>query len=241
MHPRTAQYLQSILFLDIETATIAPTFAQLTAPMQVFWQQKATLFPTLTPAEAFEQEAALYAEFAKIICIGVGLLVFDDAEQTPTLRVKAFSAQDEPSLLHTFQTLLENRQLKNRQRLVAHNGKEFDYPFLCRRMLINGFPLPPALQGLKAKPWENPHLDTMEMWRFGDRRNFTSLPLLAHLLNVPATPDSLDSKKISSLYHQGEPLSNIEAHCRHHVALTAQVFLALNQLPVLELSQIVEA
>ena len=179
--------LNNILFLDIETVPVAIGFSELDPTFQKLWEEK-TAFQRKeeSAAQYFSKKAGVMAEFAKIVCISVGYIYRKDDK--PMFRLKSFYGHEEKSLLQEFNALLdENFDSKNHY-LCAHNGKEFDYPFLCRRMLINGVGIPKILQIAGKKPWEIKHLDTMELWRFGDYKNFTSIKLLAALFDI-STPN----------------------------------------------------
>lgn len=234
------QDLKHLLVIDIETVACAALYEELPASLASFWEKKAKMYAEEipSPSEAFYKNAALHAEFAKIVSIGIGFFYLND-QQELGLRVKSISNDDEKQLLQDLKDLLEKR-LKNQKRLLAHNGREFDYPFLCRRLLIHGLGLPAIFQSLRNKPWDNPHLDTMEMWRFGDRRNFTSLRLLAHLFELPPYQDQIDGSMVSDIYHRHKDLARIAAYCRNDVITTAQVYLSMQNLPRMHENNIIE-
>ncbi|MCU0448952.1 MAG: 3'-5' exonuclease [Bernardetiaceae bacterium] len=231
--------LRNLLFIDIETVACRATFAELSEPLQALWVRRARrIDETADPAELFPRFAALHAEFSRIVCIGAGYFHPNDDEQL-TFRVKSFAGEQEAELLLAFKALLEQK-FNRKTRLVAHNGKEFDYPVLCRRMLINQVRLPEILQLGGAKPWEVRHLDTMEMWRFGDRRNYTSLKLLATVFGIDHHKDQLDGSKIHDAYYGQNDLGRIAAYCRNDVVVTAQVYLGMKTLPLLKTEAVIE-
>jgi hypothetical protein len=234
------QELKYLLFIDIETVSCTPSYQDLPVPMQSFWDKRAKMYQEQneTSVEAFEKYAALHAEFSQIVSIGLGFFYLNEQGELG-LRVKSISKDDEKQLLQEFKDLLEKR-LSKRRHLVAHNGKEFDYPFLCRRILINGLGLPAVFQYLRSKPWENPHLDTMEMWRFGERKNYVSLRLLAYLFRLPPYHDIIDGSMVSNIYHQDKNLERIAAYCRNDVITTAQVYLRLQNFPIVKQENIIE-
>jgi DNA polymerase elongation subunit (family B) len=171
--------LRDILFLDIETVACTDTFQSLDERLKVQWSRKAGFLKReegITDEDLFHQRAGIYAEFGKIICIAVGKL-FDTESGELGLKTKAYFGHDEKKILLDFNAMLEKME-GAAVRLCAHNGKEFDFPYLCRRMLIHGISLPSALNISGRKPWETPHLDTMEMWKFGDYKHYTSLDLI---------------------------------------------------------------
>src|SRR6476661_9480833 len=186
--------LQSLLVLDIETVPQYPEFSQVPDHFKELWDKK-TMYQRKaddTP-ESFYERAGIWAEFGKIICISVGIF-----RSTNSLRVKSFSSHDERDLLIDFADLLNNQppQLI----LCAHNGKEFDFPYLCRRMLINNIIIPPQLNIVGKKPWEINFLDTMELWKFGDYKNYTSLNLLAAIFDIPTPKDDIDGSQVGAVY-----------------------------------------
>lgn len=226
----TKRLLRNILFLDIETASCVADYQALGDQLRLLWDKKAnTLGATELKAvrDLFFERAAIYAEFGKIIAIGLGLITFDENDEL-ILRIKGLSNHDEKALLQGLRELLETQFQQDSLRLCAHNGKEFDFPYLCRRMLVHGISLPQVLDTAGKKPWEVKHLDTMEMWKFGDRKNFTSLHLLATLFNIASSKESIDGSKINHYYYIKNDLDGITRYCMQDVAVTAQVFLRLN-------------
>jgi predicted PolB exonuclease-like 3'-5' exonuclease len=234
------QDLKYLLIIDIETVACAPTYEAMPEALRKFWDKRAKSYVAeiSSPAEAFDKYASLHAEFSRVVSIGVGFFNLTEKDELG-LRVKSLVNDDEKQLLTDFKDLLE-RRLTKRKRLVAHNGREFDYPFLCRRMLLHGLGLPPIFQNLRSKPWDNPHLDTMEMWRFGDRKNFTSLRLLAYLFDLPPYQDPIDGGMVSGIYHKEKDLDRISAYCRNDVIMTAQLYLCLQNLTIVKEENVVE-
>ncbi|MGW8121476.1 3'-5' exonuclease [Roseivirga echinicomitans] len=223
-----------LLFLDIETAAAHNSFDELPERMQKLWIKKAAFLRNpneLTPAELYGQ-AGIYSEFGKIISIAVGY--FKEEEKGFSLRVKDISSHNEIEILTEFKTLVEKKFNAKKLRLCAHNGKEFDFPYIARRMIINGIEVPRTLQMSGKKPWEIPHLDTMEMWKFGDYKHFTSLDLLAAILNIPTSKDDIDGSQVNRVYYEENDLERIAKYCKKDVIVLAQVFLKLNQFPAIE-------
>ncbi|WP_026903076.1 3'-5' exonuclease [Pedobacter glucosidilyticus] len=209
--------LQSLLVLDIETVPQYPNFHELPENLQILWDKK-TYFQRKqdeSPAE-FYQRAGIWAEFGKIICISVGIFKSDSQ-----LRVKSFCCDDEVEILKDFITLLNNQP--SNLILCAHNGKEFDFPYLCRRMLINGLTIPTQLQIAGKKPWEINHLDTLELWKFGDYKNYTSLALLAAIFNIPTPKDDIDGSMVGDVYWNEKNLERISTYCQKDVITTARL------------------
>ena len=191
--------LSNILFLDIETASSTETFAELDPRLQPEWIRKERLIrreSILEPGELFFERAGIHAEFGKVICVGVGFFQAKKKEKKYLFRSKVFAQEGEKETLLELKTLLE----KKKWILCAHNGKEFDFPYLCRRMLIHGISLPEPLQLAGKKPWEIRHLDTMELWRFGDYKYYTRLELLAAAFGIPSSKEGIDGIEVNPNY-----------------------------------------
>ncbi len=221
--------LENLLVLDIETVRSHKHYEDMPARLQAQWDRKASFLHAEneeTPKELFEDRGGIYAEFGKVVCISVGFFTYTGSELA--LRVKALFHNDEEILLNDLNRLLQKFDNKNLT-LCGHNGKEFDFPYLARRMLINNIKLPTILNTSGKKPWEVNHLDTMEMWKFGDRKNFTSLELLATLFEIPTSKNAIDGSQVSSVYYEEQDLNRIAKYCSKDVVVTAQLLLKLNQ------------
>jgi 3'-5' exonuclease len=216
--------LSNIIFLDIETVSELSEYQALSKDWQQLWDKKAKALARNEeiPEEMYER-AGIYAEFGKIICIGVGLL--RPSTSGHKFRVKSFSGDDEKALLTDFAALLNSRFHGNQFILCAHNGKEFDFPYIARRMLVHGIKLPLLLDIAGKKPWEIAHLDTMELWKFGDYKNFTSLNVLAHLFQIPTPKDDIDGSQVGTVYWNDHNLERIAAYCCKDVITLARVLL----------------
>lgn len=210
--------LQNILVLDIETVPQYSSFEQVPETLQNLWAAKTQYQRKDETPEDFYERAGIWAEFGKIICISVGIFT---PGQPVGLRLKSFADHDEKALLKQFCTLL-NKQSKT-MLLCAHNGKEFDFPYLCRRMLINGLPIPLQLDMSGKKPWEVNHLDTMDLWKFGDYKSYTSLSLLTEIFNIPTPKDDIDGSMVGHVYWQENQLDRIATYCQKDVIATAQL------------------
>lgn len=222
--------LNNIFLIDIETVPQYENFDELPAHFQALWEQKSQYQrrPEQTAAEFYER-AGIWAEFGKIICISIGF--FHLEKKHIHLRLRSLAADDEKLLLLQFIDLLNNQS--NNLQLCAHNGKEFDFPYLCRRMLINGLQIPQILQLSGKKPWEINHLDTLELWKFGDHKHFTSLNLLAAIFDLPTPKGDLDGSKVREVYYQEKDLNRIARYCENDVITLAQVLLRLKGLPII--------
>jgi uncharacterized protein YprB with RNaseH-like and TPR domain len=220
---------EDILFLDIETVPAASSYTLLDESFQAHWEKKSRQFreKEQTAGEVYDR-AGIYAEFGKIICISVGLI----KEKNPfSFRLKSFFGDNEKSLLSEFSAML-NKFSKNQEALLcAHNGKEFDYPYMARRMIINNMPIPDILDNAGKKPWEVKLLDTLELWKFGDYKSYTSLNLLTAILNIPSPKDDIDGSMVARGYYDEQDIRRIVRYCEKDVLAVAQVLLKFMNLP----------
>lgn len=226
-----------VLFLDVETVSATPNYDQLDDRMKKLWDRKAAHIrqrEEQSSAELYER-AGIYAEFGKIIVISVGFHYEDK------FRVKSFFGYDERILLEAFATLLNKYYSEPDKLLCAHNGKEFDFPYISRRMLIHGIELPSILRTAGRKPWEVRHLDTMELWKFGDYKSYTSLDLLTAIFNIPTPKDDIDGSMVSQIFWQDGNLERIRKYCQKDVVAVAQLLRRYLNLPLLTDNQIVMA
>jgi DNA polymerase elongation subunit (family B) len=210
--------LHNLMVIDIETVPQYPTFAEVPELFKKLWDLKTVNQRKEETAENFYERAGIWAEFGKIICISVG--IFTNGKKTG-LRVKSFSSHNEKELLEDFTTLLGGQPTS--LILCAHNGKEFDFPYICRRMLINGVRIPSQLEISGKKPWEINHLDTMELWKFGDYKNYTSLSLLTAIFDIPTPKDDIDGSMVGAVYWVDNALERICTYCQKDVVATAQL------------------
>ena len=216
------EQLSNILFLDIETASATESFAELDPRLQPEWIRKERLIrreSVLEPGELFFDRAGIHAEFGKVICVGVGFFQAKKKEKKHYFRSKVFAQEEEKETLLELKALLE----KKKWILCAHNGKEFDFPYLCRRMLIQGIKLPQMLDIAGKKPWEVAHLDTMELWKFGDFKNYTSIKILAKVFGIPTPKDDIDGSQVRSVYYEENNLDRIEIYCKKDVVTVARL------------------
>jgi len=216
--------LENLIFLDIETVPQSPGFDDLQETTQKLWEKKSSFFRNSeqTPAEVY-QRAGIYAEFGKIICISVGLIHSEQGIRK--IRLKSFSGKDEKQILIDFTLLLKALSAKKAYSLCAHNGKEFDFPYIARRMLINGLDIPNMLDTAGKKPWEVPHVDTLELWKFGDYKHFTSLELLAHIFGIPSPKNDIDGSMVASVFYEEDDLPRIATYCEKDVVTIVQLIL----------------
>jgi DNA polymerase elongation subunit (family B) len=210
--------LHNLIVLDIETVPQYSSFDEVPEHFQKLWDLKTLHQRKEETAEAFYERAGIWAEFGKIICISVG--IFTSGKKVG-LRVKSFASHDEKELLEKFSALLLSQPPS--LILCAHNGKEFDFPYICRRMLVNGLKIPSQLEISGKKPWEVNHLDTMELWKFGDYKNYTSLSLLTAIFNIPTPKDDIDGSMVGHVYWIDNALERICIYCQKDVVATAQL------------------
>lgn len=229
--------LPKIMFLDIETVPQQANLTDISEDLAHLWEEKYHLIQKRMPekyseettaAEAFANSAGIYAEFGKIVCISVGFIHFKGLEMH--FRTKSFAGDDEKKLLTDFAQLLAKFCTSREHTLCGHNIKEFDIPYICRRMLINGIPLPSILQISGKKPWEIAFIDTLELWKFGDYKNYTSLKLLTAIFGIPTPKDDIDGSQVASVYYNEKNVERIAVYCQKDVVATAQVFLKMQNI-----------
>jgi 3'-5' exonuclease len=220
--------VNNILFLDIETVPQYSSYDQVPEGWKALWNIKAGYLIRNREEETFESiypRAGIYAEFGKIICISCGIV--SGGGKGKKISIKSFAGDNEKLILAEFADMLRKWTTNDPKYLCAHNGKEFDFPYLCRRMIINGISIPGILNMSGKKPWEINHLDTMDLWKFGDFKSYTSLNLLAHTLGIPTPKDDIDGSMVWEVYWKEKNLDRIVAYCQKDVMTVAQVFLRL--------------
>ncbi len=229
---------QNILFLDIETVPEFENFLDLSLEMQVQFAKK-TQYQRKDDitAKEFYERAGIWAEFGKIICISVGF--FSSFRKERTFRIKSFYGDDEKQLLTDFKDLLEEHFSKPSHLLCAHNGKEFDFPFIARRMIIKQIKLPEKLNLFGKKPWEIAHIDTLDLWKFGDYKHYTSLSLLTTILGIPSPKDDIDGSQVAGVYYQEKNLKRIVKYCEKDTLAVVQLLLRFSDLNLLNKNEII--
>ena len=226
--------LENLLLIDIETVSERATFDELNEDWKLLWEEKVqrSLPENTTAAEFYPMRAGVMAEFSKVVCISVGY--FKREAKASLLRVKSFYGDDEKILLQDFIAALQKMETNNNKwSFTGHNIKEFDIPFICRRLLINGLSIPPFLDFQNMKPWETNMIDTFQYWRFGDYKHYTSLKLLAASLNVPSPKDDIDGSMVGDVYWKEKNLERIVTYCQKDVVTTANIVLRFKNLPLL--------
>jgi len=229
--------LDNILFLDIETVPEEADFYALDEEMKQLWEQK-TQYQRKDSfsAEAFYERAGIWAEFGKIICISVGYFTFKG--DIRHFRVTSFFGE-EKKILHDFINLLNNHFNQPQHVLCGHNAKEFDIPFIARRMIINEIAIPNKLNLFGKKPWEIPHLDTLELWKFGDYKHYTSLKLLTKILRIPSSKGDIDGSQVAHVYYIEKDIDRIVTYCEKDTIAVAQIFLRLRREDLLVQDEII--
>jgi uncharacterized protein YprB with RNaseH-like and TPR domain len=229
--------LEHILFLDIETVPQHANYNDLDETTKTLWEGKTKYQrkEDFTPEEFYDR-AGIWAEFGTIVCISVGY--FKMQGELRKFRVTTFHGEED-TLLKEFKTLLQTHFNKTHHVLCAHNGKEFDFPYIARRMIIHGIDLPFKLNLFGKKPWEVPHLDTLELWKFGDYKTFTSLKLMAHVLGIPSPKDDIDGSEVRDVYYEENDIDRIIIYCEKDTITVAQIILRLRNEPLLSEDEIV--
>lgn len=238
--------LKNSLFLDVETVSVTRYYDELPEALRLQWKKKASRFSKVQNEDITDEEAAnyytekagIFAEFAKVACITVGYINGKIGEEC-TLRLKSYTG-DEAQLLSTFGEMLDQHYDRPDEHfLCGHNIKEFDIPFLCRRMIVNGVRLPRLMNIAGKKPWQITHLvDTMELWRFGDYKNYTSLALIAAVMGIPSPKDDIDGSMVGKVYWEEDDIDRIITYCEKDVVTVAQVVMKFASAPLLTEDQI---
>jgi len=229
--------LKNILFLDIETVPEFENWNDVSTDLQELFDKKTSYQrKDEITAEDFYERAGIWAEFGKIICVSVGYFV--EKEKQKQLRITSFFGDDEHKILVDFKELLDIHFNGQNHVLCAHNGKEFDFPFIARRMIVHQIDLPKKLNLFGKKPWEIPHLDTMELWKFGDYKHYSSLKLLTSILGIPSPKDDIDGSEVASVYYKEKNLDRIVKYCEKDTIAVAQLLLRFNNEPLLKEEEI---
>lgn len=238
---------EDILFLDIETVPGAKTFDEMPEGLQYVWEEKFAQFKRrnpdrypeeLTAAEGFEREGGIFAEFGKVVCVSVGHIIHKENQRA--FRVKSYKGDDERLLLLEVAQMLSAWSEKNNRNLCGHNVKEFDIPYMCRRMIIHGIAIPEIINVAGKKPWEVRFLDTMELWKFGDFKHYSSLKLLTAVFGIPSPKDDIDGSMVGTVYYNEGDLDRIALYCEKDVLATAQVYLKIQGEELLDPENIVK-
>ncbi len=225
--------LENVLFLDIETVPQSSSYEELSEPFKQLWDEKSVYFRTENQlASEVYNRAGIYAEFGKIVCISVGIITH--SAEGNKLRLKSFSGDEEKEILSAFIEMINKSFNKSESLLCAHNGKEFDFPYLSRRILLNSLKLPKLLDTAGKRPWDVKHLDTLELWKFGDYKHYTSLKLLAAIFNIDSPKDDIEGKDVANVYWIEKDLPRIVRYCQKDVITIAQLILRYKGLELIK-------
>ncbi len=232
--------IENLFLMDIETVSQAADFDILNDEWKELWTEKSlkSLPPEMSVEEHYAKRAAIFAEFAKVICISTGYFRKEGDEWQ--LRIKSFYSENEKEVLENFSKMLTQIQTKNSKWIfTGHNIKEFDIPFLCRRMIVNNVEIPSIMDFQNMRPWETPSLDTLHLWRFGDYKHYISLKLLAATLGVPSPKDDIDGSKVGEVFWRENDLPRIVTYCQKDVVTVGNIILRFKNLPLLKEEQVV--
>ncbi|MFT4018365.1 MAG: ribonuclease H-like domain-containing protein [Agriterribacter sp.] len=235
--------LNHLLVLDIETVPQFPDFSHLSQQWKELWLHKMskTMPENFLPEDWYSQRAGIQSEFGKIICISTGLF-YQESDGKLVFKLKSLYGNNEASLLKSFNELLHSfKEKRSNLIMTGHNIKEFDIPFICRRMMINQVVLSDHLQLSSKKPWETNLVDTMELWKFGDYKNYTSLHLLATVLGIETPKDDIDGSMVKDVYYKENDLPRIVTYCQKDVVTVANILMRFKNLPLLEKEQVLIA
>lgn len=229
--------LEKVLVFDIETVPASMDYSTLDTEIKNAWVRKCEYLikDDSSPEQFFYERAGIYAEFGKVICISGGYFIKKENEDGYNFRVRSWYGDDEALILADFaKMMLSHFNDRDIHRLIGHNSMEFDIPYLCRRMVVNEQKLPALFDLHGAKPWEVQHLDTMQLWKFGDRKSYTSLDLLASILGIPSSKGDINGADVARVYYEESGLDRIKEYCQRDVVATARVLMKYMRLPLLK-------
>lgn len=224
-------HFHKTLIIDIETVPLTDDWFSLPEAIRNHWVHKMNFLhlseeQKANPSSVFADRAGIYSEFGKIVCIGMGYIT--GREGTQVIRLKSLKNDNEKELLQAFCSTVSHFKEQNKEIIFCgHNIKEFDIPYICRRMLINGLDLPECLDISGLKPWQVAHQDTLELWRFGDYKSYVSLDLLAQVLQIPSSKSDIDGSQVGATYWKEKDLERIAQYCLRDVYTTALVYMRL--------------
>jgi hypothetical protein len=225
---------ENLLLIDIETVPMVKSYDQMSEKMQRLWDKKSLLIDNQNPKtdETFAEKAGIYAEFGKIICIGLGYFV--KSKSAYTLKIKTLANHDEKVILEDFKVVCNKFFKAPLKQFCGHNIREFDIPYICRRTFINQMSLPDIIADLQnKKPWENPMLDTLQFWKFGEYKNFTSVDLLSTVLQIESPKGDIDGSDVARVYWQENDLERIVNYCNRDIVTVGQILMRLNGMNLL--------
>ena len=227
--------MKHLLVLDIETVPQYQNFSELSPYWRELWLDKIskTMPESFSAEESYLNKASIMAEFGKIICISTGVF-YEDKGNRLCFKLKSLAGDNEAVLLKQFVELVNTySRLHKDFQFAGHNVKEFDIPYICRRLLINNIGLPDYLQLSGKKPWETQMTDTLQLWKFGDYKHYTSLKLMAACLGIDTPKDDMDGSMVRQVYYENNDLKRITEYCQKDVITVAQILLRLQNMPLL--------
>ena len=228
--------INNLLLLDIETVPQFENYDLLSPAWQTLWNDKIskTVPENTIPKESYKNRAGILAEFGKVVCISTAFYYLNEEKQT-SLKVKSIFGENEKEILVAFIQVCNKVYFHNPHfQFAGHNVKEFDIPYLCRRMIVNQLALPEYLLIHEKKPWEVKIFDTLNWWKFGDHKNYISLHLLANVLGLPTSKDDIDGSMVQDVYYKEKNLQRIADYCEKDVILTANIILRFLNLPIVQ-------
>lgn len=201
--------------IDIETVRIVEKYEDLSQEWKSAWEYKnkqsgeVPFFEELS--DSWEKTASLYAEFSKVCAVSLVFMIGDEK-----IKYKEFYGEDEALLLTDLRAFLqrmsEGVEGKN-YRLIGHAAKYFDYPFLCKRYIINSILIPTLLDTAHLKPWESRNLCTnQDVWKMGGSGAGSSLQALCNALAIPVSKVDLVGDEVGAAYYRGE-VERIAKYC----------------------------
>jgi predicted PolB exonuclease-like 3'-5' exonuclease len=243
----TPTQLEKFLFFDIETSGLESNYERLSEKMQELWSKRSEILRNQlgekypdnkdkSDSDLFELKSALQAEFGRVVCISFGKIKF--VEDEPTIQIISVQDEDESVLLKkAFDIIIKMSKIG--VKLIGHNVKRFDIPFLCKRGIINSLELPAPLQVWDKKPWEISITDTSELWSFGAwQEGFASLDLLATVLGIDSPKEQMNGSEVHGYYYSGR-IEEITEYCERDVITLAQILLRLSNLNLIDKQSII--
>ncbi len=223
--------MRDVLYLELATAGRYRTLEEAPPGYQRLWGE----WNAWREEQPDFGRAALYAEFGQVVGMSLGYHLEDGPQEE--FRISSWVG-DEAAILGEFLRVVKSlTKSKRRLRICSHNGKSFDFPYLSKRLVARELELPEVMNIVGMKPWELPHLDTLELWRHGGgRRSYVGLELLAMTLGIELPYAWMDGSDIHTLFwsQEREEWERIGRQGALEVYLTAQVLRRLQHQAPLE-------
>lgn len=231
---------KNLLSIDIETVRIVDKYGDLPIEWQKGWEYKnkqageVPYFEEL--ADSWEKTASLYAEFSKVCAVSVTFL----SKSGDKLMCKEFWGENEQEILNNLADLLNQSSNSSKDfRLVGHAAKYFDYPFLCKRYMINGLDIPFMLDSSTLKPWENRNLCTnADVWKCGGTGAGSSLQAMCLAMGVPVSKVDLVGDEVGAAYFRGE-FERIGTYCSYDTIATFNVIRRIKKEVIFAFDEVV--